>query len=49
MRLADAVLVEAHDEWQADERRYVPEGSMALLATRAMNPKEVATAALLTA
>ena len=45
LRLADSVLVEAHDECQADERRYLSEGSMTLLTTR----EEVATPALLTA
>jgi transposase-like protein len=48
LRLADAVLVEAHDEWQVGERRYLSEGSMALVATPAKTPKEVATPALLT-
>jgi len=33
LRLAGAVLVEAHDEWQTGDRRYLAEGSMALLAT----------------
>ena len=49
LRLAGSVLVEAHDEWQAGERRYLSEGSMALLATPPVVPKEVATPALLKA
>jgi len=31
LRLATCVLIEAHDEWQASERRYLSEESMALL------------------
>ena len=31
LRLAGAVLLEIHDEWQIAERRYLAEGSMALL------------------
>jgi len=49
LRLAGAVLVEAHDEWQVSERRYLSEGSMALLDSGVPDPKEVATPALLTA
>ena len=46
LRLAGAVLVEAHDEWQVSARRYLSEGSMALLTATA---KEVAPAQLLPA
>jgi transposase-like protein len=37
LRLADAVLVEAHDECQVSGRRYISEGSMTLL-NRPQNP-----------
>jgi putative transposase len=33
LRLAGAVLVEAHDEWQTGDRRYLAEGTMALIIT----------------
>jgi putative transposase len=30
-RLSSYVLIEAHDEWQVSDRRYLSEGSMAML------------------
>ncbi|MEW2331816.1 IS256 family transposase [Micromonospora chersina] len=35
LRLAGAVLVEAHDEWHTGDRRYLAEGTMALITTPA--------------
>ncbi|MEU2612826.1 IS256 family transposase [Micromonospora sp. NPDC007271] len=35
LRLAGAVLVEAHDEWQTGDRRYLAEGTMALITAPA--------------
>ncbi len=40
LRLAGAVLVEAHDEWQTGDRRYLAEASMATLTATSTNPDE---------
>jgi putative transposase len=49
LRLAGSVLVETHDEWQVSDRRYLSEGSMALLDKPTTSIEEVAAPALLTA
>jgi transposase-like protein len=50
LRLAGAVLIEAHDEWQTGDRRYLAEASMATVATSKTPPRaEVANGELIPA
>jgi putative transposase len=49
LRLAGAVLVEAHDEWQTGDRRYLAEGTMAALLAPPVNTEEVANRELIPA
>ena len=50
LRLAGAVLVEAHDEWQTGDRRYLSEATMAQLTPPPTDTaKEVATPEPITA
>ncbi len=43
LRLASCVLIEAHDEWQVSDRRYLSEASMALLNPPAPAPTALPT------
>jgi putative transposase len=49
LRLAGSVLVEAHDEWQVANKRYLSETALALLKPCAQPAETVAAAAALTA
>jgi putative transposase len=52
LRLSSCVLIEAHDEWQDSDRRYLSEESMALLnppAPTAIKPKKTTTRKAITA
>ncbi|MEC5181792.1 hypothetical protein RCH07_003161 [Arthrobacter sp. CG_A4] len=47
LRLAGAVLVEQHDEWEAGDRRYLSEASMAVLTAINTAPAEPVEEAIL--
>ena len=49
LRLAGSVLVEAHDEWQVADKRYLSETSLALLQLSDPSSETVAPTAALTA
>jgi putative transposase len=49
LRLAGAALVEAHDEWQVSDRRYLSEGSMAAIRPTTSPAPALAAPAQLTA
>ena len=49
LRLASAVLVETHDEWQVSDRRYLSENSMTLLDAKTPDTTEVVQPELMTA
>jgi putative transposase len=49
LRLAGAVLVEQHDEWQVSDRRYLSEGSMTALSAIPTKDTALPATAMLTA
>jgi hypothetical protein len=49
LRLAGSVLVEAHDEWQVADKRYLSEATLALLNPGDQPERTVAAPAQLTA